>query len=267
MSINKNYDFSRVATQYFVREGEGDGSGSTPPDTITLSAADLQKKIEEATNAAVGGLKKKNDELLGAMRELKEKNKSFEGMDAGKIKDMLQRMEQDEDLKLLAEGKANLVIERHTERMRAQHIADLAAKDEAIKAESQRADLYRGSVLDNQIRAAAVGLHKGAIEDALLHARNVFTLDAKGNAVQLDSDGRPVLGKDGSTPFSPAEWIEMQKELKPHWFPASSSGSGSGGARDAGGASGGKIISRANFDKLTHHEQSKIAREGIKIVD
>ncbi len=171
-----------------------------------------------------------------------------------------------EDAKLISEGKGAQVIEKYTTRMREQHRIELEAEREKIKAEAARADQYKGAVLDNQIREVLVGLHKSAIEDAIMHARQHFVLDAKGKAVQLDPSGNPVLGKDGSTPYSPSEWIETQKELKPHWFPASSSGSGaSSGERSGSGA--GKSISRTNFDKLSAAEQGAIARSGMKITD
>jgi hypothetical protein len=247
------------ATVLTAREGEDEAA----------AAAALQAKIDAAVAAAVAaetaGLKAKNEELLGKNKTLAERARSFDGLDPEALKALKDRLDQDEDAKLLAEGKKNVVIEKYTERMRAQHELDKKALQDQIAAEGKRADTYRQSVLDSHILRAAGSLHKGAVEDALLHARNLFTLDAAGNAVQLDSEGRPVLGKDGTTPFSPAEWIELQKELKPHWFPMNTSGSGGGNAREAGGA--GKQIKRADFDRLQPYEQAEKARSGITIVD
>jgi hypothetical protein len=75
----------------------------------------------------------------------------------------------------------------------------------------------------------------------------------------------PVLGKDGKTPFSPQEWMEMQKELKPHWFLASNSGGGSQSAHAGSGQ--GKTIKRSDFNNLPSHKQGEIARSGTKIID
>lgn len=255
------YSLRAATSILYVREGDG-GTGNQAPVITPELQAIIDAQVAEATK----GLKSKNDELLGDQRKLKDNLKKFDGLDPEKIKGLMERLDQDEDAKLLAEGKKNVVIEKYTERMRAQHAADLAAAEERVKAEAQRADAYRGAVLDNQIRSVCTGLHKGAIEDALLHARQVFSLDAKGNAVQLDADGTPVRGKDGTNPFSPAEWIEQQKELKPHWFPSSTSGSGSGNVRD-GGSGTGKTIKRADFNALPPARQSEVARSGTKIVD
>jgi len=259
MSIKNNYGLNKLVT--LLRVCEDDGAAAAAAE----QAAAFQKKIDDAVQAAVSGLKAKNEELLGTVHSLKEKSKAFEGLDPVAMKALKERLDADEDSKLLAEGKKNEVIEKYTQRMRAEHQAQLATYEEKVRAEAQRADTYRGSVLDNQIRAVTSGLHPGAVEDALLHARTIFSLDAKGNAVKLNSDGVPELGKDGSTPYSPSEWMEQQRELKPHWFPTGTSGSGAAGARDGQGQ--GKTIKRAAYEKLTPHQQATTARSGIQIID
>lgn len=262
MIINKLYAQLCHATILTAREGDDEAAAAA-----AQAAADLQAQIAAAVEAATKGLKAKNEELLGKNKTLAERAKTYDGlgMDPEQLKALKDRLDQDEDAKLLAEGKKQVVIEKYTERMRAQHELDKKELSDKIAAEARRADTYRQSVLDSQILRVTGGLHKGAIEDALLHARNLFTLDDKGNAVQLDSEGRPVLGKDGATPFSPAEWIELQKELKPHWFPMNTSGSGGGNAREASGS--GKQMKRADFDRLPPVEQAAKARSGIQIVD
>lgn len=261
MNYDVRYNQKQKPFIMFVREGEQ----KTPEELAAEQEAAINTRIQAAVDAQVAGLKTKNTELLGSNARLKEEAKQFEGLDATALKAIKDRLDADEDVKLLAEGKKEMVIEKYTQRMRVEHQAQIDAAEERVKAEAQRADIYKSAVLDNQIRAVTAGMHPGAVEDALLHARTIFSLDAKGRAVKLDSEGRPELGKDGSTAFSPAEWIETQKELKPHWFPAGSSGSGSNGARSSDGA--GKTISRSNYDKLSIPEQGKVARSGVKIVD
>lgn len=240
----------------FVREGEGGNTGVTP---------EVQALIDAEVAKNVAGLKAKNDELLGKNASLRDAAKAFEGVDVTKYKEFQERLDKDEDARMISEGKTTELVQKYTERMRTSHAAELAAVRAEVDAANQRGKKYEQAVLDNQIRAACVGMHPSAIEDALLHGRNIFQLDAEGRAVKLGDQGRPELGKDGSTPFGPAEWIESQKELKPHWFPASSSGSGSGGSQGAG-QGGGSSITRSKFNSLSPADQAKVARTH-KIVD
>jgi hypothetical protein len=260
---NKVYG-STSTTIFYVRE---DDAATIETARVAAETARIDglvaSKVAEAIAFETKGLKAKNEELLGKLATQKT---LYNGIDPTKVKEMLERLDQDEDTKLLAEGKKHLVIEKYTERMRAEQKSQLEVKDLAIKAQFDRADSFKDRVLDNQIRSVASGLHKGAVEDALLQARQIFSLDAKGNAVKLDAQGVPELGKDGTTPFSPAEWIELQKESKPHWFPSGTSGSGAGDAR-SGDAGTGKTMKRVDFDKLTGHAQMTAISAKTKIVD
>lgn len=266
--------FVPKATVLYVREDgvppvvPPAGTPPTPPAGTPPAggAKTVEQLVAEQVEAAVAGLKKKNEELLGKNKEFQTKMAAYAGLDPERAKILLETMDRDEDLKLFADGKKAVVIDKYTERMRAAHIAELETERQQTVAERQRAEAYRGAVLDNHIRSVTGDLHKGAVEDALLLARQIFSLDAKGNAVKLDAEGRPELGKDGKSPFSPAEWMEMQRELKPHWFPASTSGSGSAGANGTGTGTG-KTMKRGEFDALTPIQRANVARSGVRIVD
>lgn len=265
-----NYNFDSKSVMLTLSDSAEEQAAQAKLDAASAESAasaaaavkaEFEQKLQLAVAEQVKGLKAKNDELIAKEKVMREK---YKDIDPDKVKELQTRLDADEDVKLLAEGKKAMVIEKYTERMRAAHIAELEAEKLNTQKETRRADAYRGSVLDNQIRSVTSGLHKGAVEDALLLARSIFTLDANGNAVKLNSEGAAELGKDGSTPFSPAEWMEQQKELKPHWFPNSTSGSGSQDARPNGQ---GRVITRAAFDALPGHKQAETARSGIKIVD
>lgn len=123
----------------------------------------------------------------------------------------------------------------------------------------------QGNALDNIFRKTATdaGVHKTAIDDALLRAGSIFSLDADGKAVQLGPDGTPVLGADGTSNFSPAEWMEGMKVSSPHWFPAGSSGSGANGGDESGGDA--KSVTREAFDKMNPAQKSKFVKGGGKV--
>lgn len=246
-----------ASTVLYVREDA--------PVTDPAPMVDTAKLIADAVAAATTGLKAKNDELLGKLKTSSEKLGAFGTLDPERAKALLESIDHDEDVKLFAEGKKNQVIDKYTERMRTAHGTELEVLKGLVAEETKRADAYRGAVLDNHIRAVTGECHKGAVEDALMLARSIFSLDAKGNPVKLDSEGRPELGKDGKTPFSPSEWMELQREIKPHWFPASASGSGSQGDRSSAGT--GRTVKRAAFEAMDGANKSAYVKGGGKIVD
>jgi hypothetical protein len=261
---NTLFTFTLKPTVLHVREGDDGGAAAAAAAAkVTQDAIDVA--VSAAVASSVAGLKAKNDELLGKLKDGQVKLAAFGNLDPERARALIETMDNDEDLKLFTEGKKALVIEKYTERMRTAHTAEMDAERALTSLEKLRAHTYKGSVLDNQIRSVTSECHKGAVDDALLLARQIFTLDAKGNAVKLDSEGRPELGKDGKTPFSPKEWMEMQRELKPHWFPAASSGSGSSAAK--GGTGAGKSMKRSDFNALSSSQQGAVARAGTVITD
>jgi hypothetical protein len=257
MSYLQRKLFSRVYRNEATEGGEAGGGG----------APDVQKLIADAVASAVSGLKAKNDELLGKLKNSSEQLKSFEGIDPVKTREMIARFENDAEAKLIAEGKMSEVIEKRTERLRADYEKKLSDASALAQAQAERAKAFQGRVLDDALRAAAAkaGLHQYAVDDALLRGRSMFSLDANGDAVQLGPDGQPVLGKDGKTIFSPIEWLDGMKETAPHWFPATASGGGAQGGRGAG--NGGKTLNRAAFDQLSPAKQMEAIKGGVTISD
>lgn len=258
MQASQKYNFKSLTTAFYAREGD-----VIPPETQAL--------IDAAVAREVAGLKTKNSELLGSMKTkndaltaAQELVKQFEGIDPVKARAVFAGMEGDEDAKLLIEGKLEQIKDKHTARMKEAHAGELKVLQDKIKAAEQVGDAYRGRVLDAHILAVSTGVHKTAVADALLAGRQTFTLDAKGNAVKLDAEGNPELGKDGKTPFGPGEWMEAQREAKPHWFPASASGSGASGNT---GAQNGKTMKRSQFDSLAANNQRDFIKSGGTLYD
>jgi hypothetical protein len=239
-------------------DGKGGGGGSG--DDVTKHpgfAAALSKAIE----AEVTGLKTKNGELIASQKQLKEQLAKFEGIDPEAVRAIMKRFADDEEAGLLKAGKLDEVIEKRTGKMRESFEKQLKDATSALEAANKRAQAFQGRVLDDAVRAAATkaGLHQHAIDDALFRARSMFSLDEHGQAVQVGEDGKPVLGKDGKSPFTPLEWLEGMKDKAPHWFPASASGGGAGGSGKT--SDGKKTMTRAAFQALDPAAQAKAAQE------
>lgn len=210
--------------QLFMQEEGGDGGnggGGQGPEITP----EIQALIDAQVSAAVGGLKAKNGELIGKLKEQGEKLKSFDGIDPDAVKTILQRFSDDEEAQLIAAGKIDEVLNKRTERMKSSYDRDLeAARQEATRHQS-RTEKFASRVLKGEVIGAAseAGVHKFAMEDAMLAASRDFELDDEGNPIA--KEGR--FGKDGK-PLTLKEWFADMKETRPHWFPANASGSGSG---------------------------------------
>ena len=228
------------------------------PDEIKvdLENPEIKAAIQAAVDEAVKGLKDKNAELIKDKKELKDELGSLkskvEGLDLDAIKVLLDKSNQDEESKLIAEGKIEEVIQKRTEKMREEHEKLLKAeKERADKAETY-ANKFRQSVIQGQIVQAAVemGALSEATADIAFLAQSQFSLDENGKAVAIDANGEVVIGKDGSNPVTPKEWVEGLRENKPYFWPKAN-GSGSPGS--------GTSIKK--WSDYTEVERAALARE------
>lgn len=218
----------------------------------------LGGKVQEYLDKEVTGLKSKNTELIGKntafKTELDKLKGQFEGLDVDAVKALLNKVGQDEETKLIAEGRLDEVISRRTERLRSDLDKQLAAeKARADKAEAFAAK-YSDKVLADSIRAAAIkaGALPEAAEDIILRARGTFKLGEDGEAIATSRDGEVIYGKDGKTPLSPLEWAESLRETATHLWPR---------AQGAGptGDNGGKATKK--WGEHTEQERAALARD------
>lgn len=214
----------------------------------------------EDTSGLKSALDKERKAAKDAEKARKDLEARFAGIDPEKFRNLMDKLAGDEEAALIAAGKIEEVIGKRTEKLRGELQRQVDEAANKVKLADERANKFSQRVLDNHIRAAAVktGLHSHAVEDALLRGRAMFVLNEVGDAVQLGEDGKPVFGKDGKTPYSPAEWLEGMKEQAPHWFPAGGAGSGAQGG--SGGAGSAKTITRAAFDALSAAEKAKTVK-------
>ncbi|HGL3662965.1 TPA: hypothetical protein ACKEVR_003678, partial [Acinetobacter baumannii] len=166
-------------------------------------------------------LQSERDAAKNAKLELQKLQKQFEGIDPEIVKKVFAQIDQDEEAKIIAEGKVNEVIQKRTEKMREEHEKLLKAeKERADKAEAY-AQKFKQSVIQSQIVQAAIELEAlpEATPDIAFLAQSKFALDENGKAVAVDENGEVVIGKDGQTPMTPKEWVESLREQKPYYWP------------------------------------------------
>ncbi|PYZ59964.1 hypothetical protein [Providencia rettgeri] len=210
--------FMNIERKYYSQAGGEDKGGGAG------GALKITPEIQTLIDQQVSGLKAKNTELLGKIKEQGDNLKRFDGIDPDTVKGMLKRFENDEEAKLIADGKIDEVINKRTERMRGDTDKQLKEANARVEKAEAFANKFRARVLGDEIRSAAgkAGALSSAQEDLILRAKGIFQINDEGQAVAVDEDGNPIMGKDGRTQLSPIEWIESLKESAPHLFPAAS---------------------------------------------
>lgn len=242
-----------------------DGTGGA--GEISADNPAVQALIEQATK----GLRESQRQILSEKKSLQQQfeefKQQFDGIDPEATRQLNQRIAADEDTRLIAEGKVDEVLERRTKALKGdfQKQLDAAAQREAdFQSQLQSSSARIKELLIEQKlsdAAAKLGMVSSAVVDARLRAANVFALNEEGDIVAKDSDGSVVLGKDGKTPLTPAEWLETQRETSPHWFPAPSGGGASGGAGSGAGGGGVYRISKAEAADARTYQAAKKAAE------
>ena len=238
--------------------------------TLDANLPEIKELVTAAVAEATSGLTKNRDQILAEKRAAEEKAKEisqqWEGMDPQMVKSIMERMQNDEETKLMAEGKIDEVLERRTNAMKTDFEKQLAKKDEELGSVSQERDGLSSKVskmlINGFVRDAAAehDLNPSAVEDAIFRAGNVFQIDEHDNPVAKNQDGTVIVGKDAKTPISVSEWLGNMKETAPHWF-KSSSGAGANGGPGGDGEGGGHTITRSDARNPAKYRQAKAVAE------
>lgn len=243
--------------QFYMQDeaGEGGESGGGSGPEIT---PEIQALIDAQVSTAVTGLKAKNTELLGKFKETSDKLKSFDGIDPEAVRGILAKFANDEEAQLIAKGDIDTVLAKRADRMKSGFEKDLQAAREDAQRASSRTEKFASRVLKGEVVSAAseAGVHKYAMEDAMLAAARDFELDDDGNPIAREGK----YGKDGK-PLTLKEWFADMKDARPHWFPATGNGGGAG----HGGASGQKVMTQSAFDALPAKQKAAAMASGVTI--
>lgn len=233
---------------------DGDDAGSAGKQDDEQGKTFTQEEVNKMIAEQVAGLKGKNSELIGEQKKLKESLAKFDGIDPDAVRTILNNFADQEEAKLIADGKIDEVLQKRTERMKANHDKELAKLQGDLEKQQTRLAKFADRALNAAVRevGADLSIHKSAYDDAMLRAKAMFDVDDDGNAVAKDG----VFGKDGK-PLTLKEWFTDMKETAPHWFPAPS---GSGSQNGGGGLGGApKSLAECKTDaERVAYLQSKI---------
>lgn len=225
--------------------------GKVVAETPEEEAA-LKGLVEEQ----VTGLKAKNTELLGKLKELD----PLKGIDPNEYKILKEQQAKLEEDRLKAAGDF--------ENLKKQ-LLDAHGKEKAAL-EAKIATLSK-SLEENVLIATAtqaIAAEKGVPTLLMPHVRSRTKLDDNGQPVVIDDSGNVRVGADGK-PLSIAALVaEMKADVNTFgraFEGSGASGAGSGGSSGAGGQQ--KTMTRTQWDSASHAERADFAKSGGKVVD
>lgn len=210
--------------------GEGGGEGGDDPAKLKADLAEVQKSLAK--------LSAKNAELLGENKTFKDQMKNWDGLDPAAVRGLLQNFENDEEKKLIAEGKFEEVLRKRTEKVSADFGGKLTTLEKERDTYKTQAESYQSKIsnmaIDNNVVESFVkekGL-ESAIDDVKLRAKSVWHYE-NGELVPRDSKGEIIQGEKGV--LTPQEWVKGLQKTAPHLFPESVGGGGDGNRGKGGG--------------------------------
>jgi hypothetical protein len=205
----------------------------------------------------VTGLKSALARLKAEGAALKAEAEKFQDIDPAKYKELLKKVEEDEEALLKKAGKHEEVFAERLKKVTEEHTKILTAKEGELA--RHKTELAKERI-ENRMKSAviAAGVREDAVDDLVLIGSRAWRLDEDGQARAYDAEQR-LYGKDGE-PISMAEFVAAQVKTRPFVLKASSGG----GANDQGtsGRSGAvHTITREQARDGRVYEAAKVAAE------
>jgi len=194
-------------------------------------------------------------------KEIEETKKRFEGIDPEEVRRLAEEKRRLEEEQQLKAGEVEKVYEARLETARAdweKQVTAVATERDALNARLASIQIDQGVITV----ASKKGLRPTAIPDITARARNVFRL-VNGVPAAFEGDGKTVrVGKDGLTPMTLEEWVDLQVADAPHLFESNAGGGAAGDASGGGGATRATRSVKNPFRKETWNltEQMKLMK-------
>lgn len=205
---------------------------------MDITEEELKAKIDEAVEAATGGLAKKNQELLTELKEAR-KGRAIDPAELDRLQSKIDALEVDL-------GNANKSSKEQAKLLK-------QAQD-ALASES---GFTQKLLLDNGLTDALVKV--GVANQFLPAVKAMFGTQAK---IIVDGDARKAVIGDKELSEFVSSWATTDEGK--HYIAAP--GNGGGGANGGtGNGSNAKVWTRERFDSASHSERSEFAKAGGKV--
>ena len=195
---------------------------------VKTQMEDLKASMSAEFSKQVEGLKKKNDELLNEKKTIQ---KRFEGIeDPAEALEALKLITENDDIRMIKEGKFEEVIERKTSQIKSDYeaqIMEVAGELEKYKGlASDYQSRFESKVIDDSIREAAIKakVRPEALEDILNKGRMIFSLGEDGTVEARSKKDNKLLKTEDDKILTTFNWMENLKSTSPHYWPPSKGG-------------------------------------------
>lgn len=223
MILNSASDIPEGMAKEYV---EKDGKFHLVLDKEMVPKADLT----EFRNNNINLLKDK-ETLQTQLTAVKTK---FDGVDLDAYRTAMTLQQEKDDKKLLDADGVEALVDKRTERMR----ADFEGQNKALLDKNAELTTDNGNLsgqlsnvlIDSQIHLAVNEVGKpreGAMQDILNRGRGLFKL-IDGKPTPIGIDNNPIFGKDGKAPMTFKEWANGLQESSGFLFETAIGGGGQG---------------------------------------
>jgi len=235
---------------------------------LEKNKTELETSMEAKFKEITQGLKDNQQKLLDEKKKLQDKYKDI--TDPEEALRAIQLISGNEEVRLLAEGKFDEVVQRRLSKKMEEHeqaYTELQGKFESSEMSSTKyRSMYQEMLIDNALKTAAskAGVLPSAMEDVLNKGRKIFSVneDDEFTVEARDKDGK-LLRIDDEKVLDPGNWIDSLKKIAPHyWAPSKSAeftpGGGGGDDLDA------RIIAAAKSGNQRLFRELRVKQQQLK---
>lgn len=244
---------------------------------LDFSGIDVPPEVQEQLNAQeaaniakeVGGLKSKNEEIMGKYQSTKERLTAYDGIDPEKTRKILSDLEKDQDLQMLKDGKLDELVEKRTNDIKLKFDDEKKGLTTNLEQITGERDTYK-TQLEQHVVGSAVGkvaldakALPTALDDITRRAMDIFQVTENGELEARNADGTLMKTEEGDL-LTPARFIEGLKASAPHYWPPSQGGGLTGDGDESGSDLEKRMAKAADEGDMETYEKLRKQREKAK---
>ena len=220
----------------------------------TQAQTATEEKIDNTKVIDAEAVLKKNQELLGELKKLRDKTREFEGFDFDRAKQALAEQEKLEHERLAKKGEFDKLLEQNK-----------LAYEQRLDKEKTENERLKNTV--KQEKLALTLIEKGVLPDRVNYLVKELAEQVELHTTESGFVLRKQNGIGDADEFN--AMVEEFKAKSPFFFAAQvSSGTGGSGSQGTATATGnGRTMNKSEFRKLSVAEKYALAKQGVQLTE